>query len=155
MLSVVVLVLAVFHAATEVGAIIPLPCATTESLSSRTCCPTPNITGATQCGANLGRGSCQAVLLSRDGNETDVSLCSTFKERACATSDTEGTTAESAATGTTTEPTARKRPSASADRSVIWTILNTALHCEPLRTAGHATWSQQHARRILKRYIIP
>ena len=72
MLSVVVLVLAVFHAAIEVGAIIPLPCATTESLSSRTCCPTPNITGATQCGANLGRGSCQAVLLARDGNETDV-----------------------------------------------------------------------------------
>ena len=75
MLSVVVLVLAVFHAAIEVGAIIPVPCATTESLTSRTCCPVPSIPGATQCGANLKRGSCQQITIPESeysGTESDV-----------------------------------------------------------------------------------
>ena len=41
---------------------IPKPCATTSSLSSRVCCPTPNVSAnAGACGSNLNRGACVQI----------------------------------------------------------------------------------------------
>ena len=61
--------------AVDVDAIIPLPCATPESLQNRTCCPIPNLAGAGPCGVNLGRGSCEPVSVPEsnfDPSERDV-----------------------------------------------------------------------------------
>ena len=64
----------------EVDATIPLPCATAESLTARTCCPVPNPTvfpDAGPCGGNLGRGSCEAIAIPNsefDPNQTDVRM---------------------------------------------------------------------------------
>ena len=72
----VILFLAVFLVTYYVDAIIPLPCANIGSLTSRTCCPTPNTTlfpGAGQCGVNLGRGSCVSIINpGYESSETDV-----------------------------------------------------------------------------------
>ena len=54
------LLLSVIASCCLVQAQIPKDCATTESLTSRTCCPIP--TGASNaCGNNLGRGECRLV----------------------------------------------------------------------------------------------
>ena len=79
--------LALFLAA-EVAAIIPLPCANLESLTDRTCCPTPDIPGAGPCGVNLGRGRCRLVSVSPslyDTSESDVrkNWPIQYFERAC------------------------------------------------------------------------
>ena len=70
------LLIAVLRLATDVDAIIPLPCANDESLASRTCCPVPVFDeDAGPCGVNLGRGSCQAIAIPEtdfDPNEVDV-----------------------------------------------------------------------------------
>ena len=84
---VVSIFLALFLAA-EVAAIIPLPCANLESLTNRTCCPTPDIPGAGPCGENLGRGSCELVSVSSDlydASERDVrkNWPIQYFERAC------------------------------------------------------------------------
>ena len=70
------LLIAALRLATDVDAIIPLPCANDESLASRTCCPVPVFDeDAGPCGVNLGRGSCQAIAIPEtdfDPNEADV-----------------------------------------------------------------------------------
>ena len=69
------LFLAVFLTAfLEVNAIIPVPCATMDSLTRRECCPTPtNLAGNPgPCGADLRRGSCEQITLPYNRTETDV-----------------------------------------------------------------------------------
>ena len=59
----------------DVRAIIPIPCANLDSLTSRSCCPSPDLPGAGPCGVNLGRGSCRPVAIPDslfDQGQTDV-----------------------------------------------------------------------------------
>ena len=61
--------------AVKVNAIIPLPCANVESFESRTCCPVPDLSGAGECGVNLGRGSCEPISIPESefvASETDI-----------------------------------------------------------------------------------
>ena len=57
---------------------IPIPCATLESLTARTCCPVPDkLENAGPCGVSLGRGSCQPIAIPDsefDSEETDVRM---------------------------------------------------------------------------------
>ena len=58
-----------------VEAQIPLQCANIETLTSRTCCPVPDLPDAGPCGANLGRGSCRPVAVPDskfDAEQKDV-----------------------------------------------------------------------------------
>ena len=53
----------------------PIPCANLDSLTSRSCCPSPDLPGAGPCGVNLGRGSCRPVAIPDslfDPGQTDV-----------------------------------------------------------------------------------
>ena len=58
----------------EANAIIPLPCANSQSLTNGECCPVPtNLAGNPgPCGTFLGRGSCEQITLPYNRTETDV-----------------------------------------------------------------------------------
>ena len=66
----------------DVNAQIPIPCATKESLSARTCCPVPDsnmFEHAGPCGSNLSppRGSCELIAIPDsefDPDRTDVRM---------------------------------------------------------------------------------
>ena len=64
----------------QLDAQIPIPCATLESLTARTCCPVPDpstFEDAGPCGVNLGRGSCEPITVPDsyfNGAETDIRI---------------------------------------------------------------------------------
>ena len=75
-MTLTVLLVAVF-VTRYVCAQIPIPCANTESLGTRTCCPVPNdlTENAGPCGVNLNRGSCKNIAIPDskfDPSETDA-----------------------------------------------------------------------------------
>ena len=65
------LFLVLLRAFLEVNAIIPLPCANSKSLINRECCPVPTNLGRNSgpCGANLGRGSCEDIIIRESASE--------------------------------------------------------------------------------------
>ena len=129
--QVVVLLLIAAFLSRDVNAQIRIPCATNESLTTRTCCPVPDpntFEDAGPCGVNLGRGSCDPIAIPDsefDANQKDVRMKGPIQyfNRTCVCEGrltSADTTVESAATHTTTEPqNARRRPFIPAYQSVI------------------------------------